>query len=77
MSKTTKTKKDIKIVDVKIKAVRKYNDLKLGKTIEVGEEYYVTKERAEEILKVGYAELAEETKEIVDDEAGTEEAADE
>lgn len=42
---------------VRIRCVYPYKDMRLGRRIDYGEEYYVKPERAQEIVNAGYAEI--------------------
>ena len=48
---------------MKVRAVIKYNDLELGRVIDVGEEVSCSKERADHLIKLGFCEKVNKEKE--------------
>lgn len=48
-------------MNVKVKVIKRYYDLKLGKIQEKGTEFEATKERAEYLTKQGMVEILKET----------------
>ena len=57
---------------MKVKCIKRYSDIKLKKSVEVGDILEVDDERAEHLIQEGVAEITKETEKAAEKAAGKE-----